>query len=95
VAPLWLPGATGDPGGRPALRRDLLSGRQMHAGGPNASPRPDGPLPPSRRLRSQAAVRLPALPWRAAAAPGGPAALLLWSRSRGRLGFDKVRGGGK
>ena len=36
LASLSLPGATGDPGGRPALRRDLLSGGQLDPAGPNA-----------------------------------------------------------
>jgi hypothetical protein len=50
VAPLWLPGATGDSGGRPALRRDLLPGGQLDPAGPNARARPDGPLYITKRM---------------------------------------------
>jgi hypothetical protein len=63
AAAIWLPApATGDPGGRPALRRDLLSGRQLDPARPNARAGPDGPLSPSGSLRPQAAAGLPALP---------------------------------
>jgi len=77
AAPLRVPASViGDPGGRPAVRRYLLSGRQLDRAGRNHRAGPDGPAPPGGWLRSQAGLRLSPLPKRAATAPRGLPAVL-------------------